>query len=211
MKIVIKPVGAIVLLLVLGWSFVTIVRLSRHDKMVSAQSQSSAGIAAAADTTPATSSTFTLVNGSFSEGSNLPDGWTNFPWMGEGTAHLVRDTTTFHTAPAALSLETATERTYTALDHLIGPYTGGTTFTIQGWVRVEGVPKEATVAIRGREVLGDIAPQKEWFHVMDARETSGWTHFEKQVTLQPGSKYVYLVLVLRGKGKLWIDDVSVSQ
>ena len=202
MKIVIKPIGAVILLLVLGWSFFTIVRLSRTNAAI-AESPNN-GV------TSADPVSFTLENGNFSNGDKLPDGWNNLPWMGEGIARLSRDTTEFHSKPAALRLEGTTTRTYTALDHFLGPRPESGTFTVRGWVKSEGSFQEATIGIRGREIVGEIAPQKEWSHVFDARTATSWMPFEKQVSLQPGSKYAYLVIVLRGKGKVWVDDLSVS-
>lgn len=202
MKIVIKPIGAVMLLLVLGWSFFTIVRLSQT-KAATAEKQNSKVVSTS-------QMSFALENGTFSDGDKLPDGWTNLPWMGEGVARLKRDTTEFHSSPASLSLEGTTTRTYTALDHFIGARPTSGTFTVRGWIKTEGDFQEASVGIRGREIIGEIAPQKEWVHVLDARTTSEWTPFEKRVSLQPGSNYAYLVIVLRGKGKVWVDDLSIS-
>jgi len=216
MRIILKPSGVAllmgVLLLLLGTSIIAI-RRSNDVLAANAAVPQAPSAAVAANPAPLPEQEkgpIAINNGAFTGGGALPDGWTNLPWMGEGEAKLARDTTVFHTAPAALRLEGTTARTYTALDHRLTGYHEGDAFTVRGWMRVAGAPQEATIGIRGRAVEGDIAPQTEWFHVADARTAAtGWLPFEQKVTLKPGSKYAYLVTVLRGKGSLWIDDVEV--
>jgi hypothetical protein len=155
-------------------------------------------------------SSATIENGSFTDGDKLPTGWGNLPWIGQGQAHLTRDTTVFKSAPASLCLEGTTVSTYTALDHLLAGYQPGQRFRIRGWMRAEGTLKEASVAIRGREVMDPIGQQKEYVFLNDAHNSTEWVPFERDVTLSQGSKYAYFVMVVAGQGKLWVDDLSIT-
>ena len=49
-----------------------------------------------------------------------------------------------------------------------------------------------------------------FFQVGYAQNTTGWTHFEKKMTLPPGTHHVALVLLLDGTGTAWLDDVAIS-
>ena len=227
MRIVLKPLGAALLLAVVLLSAVTSVIATRRASVAAAEASPTAprptpgsilpiGFLAGSHTPDEGNSgggagPLALDNGSFSDGGTVPSGWTATPWVGSGTAHLSRDTTTFHSGPASLRLEAATVDTYTAIDHQITGYKPGMPFTVHGWVRVQGAPSEATIGVRGRDTLGETAPTHEWSHVFDARTVAEWTPFQARVTLTPGSKYAYFVVVVRGKGVVWTDDVTVTR
>jgi hypothetical protein len=225
MRIILKPLGAALLIAVILLCVVTTVLATRRASVAAQMAPATAStpgsiLPIGILNTPAStgdsgsvagSGKLALDNGSFDRGGDLPDGWTAPPWVGQGTAHLSRDTTIYHSAPASLRLDAATDDTYTAVDHHIAGYTSGTSFVVRGWVRVQGSPQEATIGVRGRDTLGETAPTHEWAHVFDARNAADWTPFQTRVHLTPGSKYAYFVVVLRGKGVIWTDDVTVTR
>jgi hypothetical protein len=212
MRIVLKPLGV---LFIIGIWVVSMIALSAK-KREAANQPDAAGTAPASASTAAgtrqaaSAGAVQIANGSFDKGGALPDGWTNLPWIGQGQARLSRDTKNFRSAPASLRLEGVTPQTYTALDHRIEGYEEGKPFTIRGWVKSEGGVKDAQIAVRGREIPGEVAPQKEYFHVFNATKAGNWTPFESRVTLKPGSKHAYFVIVLAGQGKVWVDDITIT-
>jgi hypothetical protein len=221
MRIVLKPLGAlIVLTALLGSVLIVFVQARRNNAGNPAMGATSAAPLPSKPTPAQNAATptrngvppaqITVVNGSFTGGSKLPDGWTNLPWIGQGEARLERDTTEFKSAPASLRLEGFTETSYVALDHLLEGYKDGDTFHIKGWMKYEGTAKDAQLAIRGRAVEGATAPQKEYVYLTSVRLAKTWTPFNVPVTLKPGNKYAYFVMVVAGKGKLWVDDIEVG-
>lgn len=145
----------------------------------------------------------TVGNGDMTLGAGLPDRWDG-KWVGKGTITPSRDTATFHSAPASLVSSTegtdAEGNVYEIIDAA-----EGTTLTISGYVKTQGVA--AQVAVQdfggGYNAFG-------WQQASYQNPDTDWKPFSKEITLPPGTAHVALVLWVRGKGKAWLDDVKIT-
>ena len=111
-------------------------------------------------------------NGDMTEGTTLPTGWDQ-SWTGHGTIKGSRDTTVFHSAPASLLSSTegtdAEGNVYEMIDA-----SGGTTFTISGCVKTQGVAAQVAVQDFGGG-YNAFGWQQAYFQNPD----TDWTPFSK--------------------------------
>ena len=78
---------------------------------------------------------------------------------------------------------------------------------VEGFVRVEGAPEDARVAVQAFDAEG----QQTTFSVaIDARSATEWRAFSTEVELPPTATVAYLVATFRGRGSFFLDDLRLT-
>jgi hypothetical protein len=145
-----------------------------------------------------------FANGDMSGGTTRPDGW-NTPWKGSGRIELLRDTTSYHSAPASLQLRSVAGPAYGTVSQSMPATKTG--MLISGVAKSSGKLEEAMVAVQAFDATGK---QVDWFTVADVQAARDWTAFKKTVTLSPQTATWNLVVTLRGDGAVWLDDAKIE-
>lgn len=81
--------------------------------------------------------------------------------------------------------------------------TGGTEFILSGWIKAE-----ANGAL-GLMAIADNSPIGGW-QDLSAIKTAGWKPFRKLVKIPDGASKAMVILVIKGKGKIWLDDLKAE-
>jgi photosystem II stability/assembly factor-like uncharacterized protein len=142
-----------------------------------------------------------LVNGTMDSGGATPTGWNL--WNGAGTASVHRDTREFHRGPAGLRLQLDG---YGSVSQRLQSV--GTPFTLQAWVKAMPGLEEAQLALRVEDASG---AQIGWIQLADLRSTQDWMSVRQVVTLPAAAASVSLTLIGRGKGAIYLDEVSLHR
>ncbi|HEX8235645.1 MAG TPA: hypothetical protein VF600_06780 [Abditibacteriaceae bacterium] len=145
-----------------------------------------------------------VVNGDMSGGTTRPNGW-NTPWTGTGEIEVLRDTTSFRSAPASLQLRSVGGAAYGTVSQTVAATK--TPMLMSGVARSSGQFEEAVVAVQAFDATGK---QIDWFTLSDVRDSSRWTTFQKNVALSPQTAKWNLVVTLRGTGAVWLDDFKIE-
>lgn len=144
-------------------------------------------------------------NGTMSLGASVPAGW-SAGWTGSGKVELLRDTTTFKSAPASLCVRSVG-----------GPAVGGAQhalevthalFTLSGFLKTSGSVKTSKLAI---QVFDGGGKQIDWIDIATVSGASDWHPFSVKATLPPNAAAALLIMTLDGDGQAWLDDVSSTQ
>jgi hypothetical protein len=204
MRIILKPAGAIVVLIAIGILAFT-----------SFRNRAAVPVAATPVPTPTPAQkTLALVakpvpgdlikNGAMSEGTFVPTSW-DAKWQGKGKIVFSRDTTCYVDAPASLQLKTVD-----------GPGEGqiaqrlsgkpGQKIHLAGFIRSEG---NAIVHIGIQAHTAKFSPLS--FQIVRTLDKPrDWIAFEKDVTLPPNTDHYGVTLYIKGDGKAWLDAVHVT-
>ncbi|MEM7577405.1 MAG: glycoside hydrolase family 9 protein [Planctomycetota bacterium] len=152
----------------------------------------------------------TLPNGSMSQGAAQPTGWLP-PFTQAGTLALSRDTDHYHEGPASLKLESVGGF---AEGNAGMPLSGaaGTQFVITGFSKADVVPGEgddrpyASVALFVRDANGQTL---RWEEIARPIGAPDWSPFRAQIDVPQEGTNVQLVVFLRGRGAVWLDEVEL--
>lgn len=156
----------------------------------------------AADNT--TVARLTVQNPQMTDGTEKPEGWTQV-WTGSGKASVRRDTATFHSAPASLTIEAQGGATQTHVSQMF-EVSGGETLGVCGWLRAAD-GGNAMLAVQSfsaswqgldLKVLGNNVAGFDWKKVCG------------EVKLPADARHAAIVLMLQGTGQAWLDDVSAD-
>ena len=147
-----------------------------------------------------------LRNPSMTEGTDQPAGWTD-QWVASGKISVARDTKNFHSAPAALRVESVGGAARGQAQQFIDA-AAGTSFTLTAWVRAAG-------ADGTRGVVGVQSYTAEWKGIEfkplgAARAGLDWQKISGTVTLPANTARCAVLLLLEGDGQAWLDDVSLA-
>ncbi len=145
-----------------------------------------------------------LHNGSMTEGTDTPTGWTNL-WTASGKLQIVRDTSDYKSAPASLRLESVGGPAYGTVSQPFGPAPDA--FQVTGSVKSAGQFDESVFAVQEMDATGK---QVAWINLANAAGAKTWQAFSGTVQLPPEAASWNLVLTLKGTGKVWLDDVQFS-
>lgn len=146
-----------------------------------------------------------LVNMSLTEGGETPTGWSL--WAPEGKLQLRRDTKVFRGGPASLSLASEGGAAYGTVSQEFKPTPG--LWTIGGFTRGRGNLKEALVAIQSFDAANK---QIAWTNLQSIQtHNKWWDGFSQTVSLLTEAASCRLVVVLKGDGQVWLDDLKVSK
>lgn len=140
-----------------------------------------------------------LLNGGMEEGAEKPGSWTL-----QGAAALARDTAVFKSQSASLriDLNAGSGGAYQKLE----PTPTGE-IKIRGSSRLEGTFDTAQVALQS---FDDSRKQIGWKVVSMLKPGQDWMDFQAQFIPPPGASSVILLVVGKGTGRIWLDDVSVE-
>ena len=159
---------------------------------------------------PARAAAPAVVNGSMTDGTDVPRGWTKTydDAKAAGKVKACRDTDVFVKGPASLRLESVggvasgnVSQTLTGL--------GGGTLEFRGHLRSAGDVAYATVALiifgpNNKVLVG-------WRELGRTRATADWRRFATKVEMPPAAERGLLLLYMKGTGKVWLDEVEVVQ
>jgi len=160
-----------------------------------------AGLALAAN---ASANTLTH-NGQMTLGETAPDGWVLSKGVDPSTADLRRDTEVFQSAPASLFLEAQGNGKTVSVYQLIRPKTNQ--IEIKASLRTEGAFNSIIVAA---QIFDANWKQLGWKNLFVIEEPGDWQSFTKTLSLKEGTARINLQVLIKGDGKLWLDDVEVS-
>ena len=146
-------------------------------------------------------------NGAMSDGDALPSGWDQH-WVGDGKPVISRDTTIFHSAPAALKI-TSGEQAAKGNAFRWVDCQGGTTVKLAGFVRVEGAVS-ASVFVQSFSA--------EWkpigytqLIVRNGSDGADWASWEGAAEIPAEAVRFGLGVAIDGSGSAWLDDVRDAQ
>lgn len=208
MRIVIKPLGAGLLLSALG-GLSLMVYLNRPGAVANA----TLPVAVAAPALTSSLSTATvpvpasdgnlLVNGSLRVGGSPPEAWTE-KWVGSGVVTVEQDTTVFKEGPGSLSITASGNAEGQVGQGREGK--PGETYLLRGFVRAEG-----QISVN----VGLKPFNKKWepmtFLSAEAFENDkDWTPFEKRLTMREQTEHFSVCVYFKGNGKVWLDEVSLT-
>jgi lysophospholipase L1-like esterase len=143
-----------------------------------------------------------LLNPSMAVGYTVPAGWEGKSGIGKTR----RDSQVFYSAPAALSVEcTESENTFcTASQTLRAP--GGIPMTVGGVLKLSG-------SVRAILLVQFLAADGTVLATHRAAMLFGpvnWISVENTFTLATGTEFLRINLFVKGAGKAWLDDVTLS-
>ena len=155
-----------------------------------------------------------LANGGFEAWTNgVPDGWTRVPgyrgevWRGK----CFRDVEERRAGAAAIRLENASNDDVVQVSQNVrvgGGFAAGRKYRVVAWMKTAGMRKRNALALAaltsGVKVLGG------WRLPFPAEE-QGWAKGVVEFTLPSGADFLRVMLYLRGKGRVWIDDVALEE
>jgi lysophospholipase L1-like esterase len=143
-------------------------------------------------------------NPRITEGGDKADNWSQ-TWTASGKFSLIRDTATYHSEPASLSLKADGGPAKGQVMQEINAK-AGETFTVTGYLRADA---GATA------LLGVMAYDEKWqglgfTAVGNALTGPNWVRASGQVKLPERTAHASIVLGIEGIGQVWLDDVSAD-
>ncbi len=153
---------------------------------------------------PIVAAALQVQNGGMEAGTATPDNWA-LSWTGSGKLLASRDAAQHHGGAASLKLASDGGAAKGQAAQFIDAAPGAS-FTVSGWVKTDGA---AAVNFAVQPVNASWVPIA-FFQVGYAQNTTGWTRFEKKVTLPADTHHVAVVLLLDGTGTAWLDDVTLT-
>jgi hypothetical protein len=143
-----------------------------------------------------------LRNGPMSEGKELPAGWEG-RW---GRVTTARDTAVFKVGPASLRVETdAAGGSGQGFQMIEGG--AGQRVRLRGWVKSQGDVK-VNVAIQSFDLGWS---RNSFDQVKFLQGDTDWTPFDKEVLIPDWAARYNVQLLVEGKGRAWLDEVSLTQ
>lgn len=144
-----------------------------------------------------------LPNGAFARGDIQPEGWTRTHNVSAlpGTVQVHRDTAVFVSAPAAMRVESVGGRVDGNVNVVVADV-GGKTFTLSGSLRCSGLDI-AAIAVLPRRPDNSFGTT---FSVT-AHNADRWQEFSTEFTIEPEFDRFLLLIIIKGEGKAWFDDL----
>jgi endoglucanase len=145
-----------------------------------------------------------IVNGSMSLGEETPQGWdrTHVP---TGELRVVRDTDDFVKGPASLRVESVGGSVDGNCNQPIEG-AAGETFTVRGHAKARGLDY-AAVSVLVQDQEWQMLKWQDLFRFADRAE---WTPFEAEVSVPAEARNTLLLVLVRGEGAAWVDELEVS-
>ncbi len=136
-------------------------------------------------------------NGGMTQGFDIPN-----RWDGKfGDVSAKRDTAVFKVGPSSLCVTSLGAKGGQAFQEIRGG--AGATIKIAGWIKTDGKVK-AQAAV---QAFADGYKNNQFFQLLYAQDTTGWAHFEKEITLPPWTAWFNVGLLVEGEGRAWLDEV----
>jgi hypothetical protein len=216
MRVILKPGGLVVLLGALGaLSLITLAAVLRASSASAAARPAPPPPVMFAPsppaTTPAASAGNLLANPGMetANAEGLPDGWTE-RWGGRGRFTVTRDTEVSR-APGGASLRAEVSGDGKSADGegQIGQprdAKAGESYVVRGWIRTEG----SVNGVAGVKPFTANWTPANYLIAHGFAGASDWTPFETKVTLPKGTAHILVGVYVSGKGRVWLDDVTLS-
>ncbi|MBC8137295.1 MAG: hypothetical protein H8F28_15555 [Fibrella sp.] len=201
MRIVIKPAGLIVILFAIG----VLAAFAFTKQTVPRKSAPMAVVAMRA--TPSQVPENLAVNADMSaKGNNgLPEAW-GFPWSGRGKVEAHQDDTEGNTAPPSIVIDTHDTDGQGQVAQMIKAKPGER-FTVSGFVKAKG---SGTFSLAVQFYDAKMSPVG-FEHVDFAKPGESWTRVGKSISVPQSAVSLGVIIYADGKGKGWIDDISVTR
>lgn len=208
-RIILKPLGAALILAAFG-VVATVALLKNRDTQTVVPTAVVAPVPVASVAAPA-ASPMHLQNGSMESGGDTPDAWNNI-WGDSGKLRVVRDTAKRGGENAALRLESVGDApVYGSTSQELTGLTPGQTIKVSIAGCAEGKLDEAFIALQvfdpsfKRQIGFDAIANKE--HLTGS---GGFTTQTREITLPKEPFVARLVVLMKGRGKVWADDIVIT-
>jgi len=131
-----------------------------------------------------------------SHSTKIPEGWS-----ASSLNDVSYDQSVYKSKPGALSVSgKGSWATYR-----IGPC-AGQTLRLRGWIKTEGVV-DCHLAIHS---FASNRLDKHWQGFHDPSDNKGWRLFDTTVKVVEGFAYAELIMITKGEGRAWLDDLRVE-
>jgi lysophospholipase L1-like esterase len=145
----------------------------------------------------------TIDNGAMSEGAALPSGWDQH-WTGSGAPVISRDTTVFHSAPAALKITSGDQPAKGNAFRWVD-CTGGVTVRLAGALKVDGA---ATASVFVQSFSAEWKPiGYVQLTVRSGSDGADWATWEGAADIPAEAVRFAVGVAIDGTGTAWLDDV----
>jgi ferric-dicitrate binding protein FerR (iron transport regulator) len=141
-----------------------------------------------------------LVNGSMTEGADVPTGWEG-KW---GDVQVARDAAVFKSAPASLRVRGAAGKSGQAFQLLDAA--GGQRLRVRGVATCAGRAK-VNAAL---QAFDEGWTRNEFVQLLYLQDDADWTAFDRTVALPVWAARFNVQLLVEGDGTAWMDDVTVD-
>jgi len=142
--------------------------------------------------------------GDMSTGDPAPAGW-SISWQGSGKIEVLRDTSTYESAPSSLCVRSVGGAAQGSAGHQLDASLKS--FTVNAYIKSTGSLKQATLVVQSFDKNWK---QTGWTVVGQLNQSSDWTHVTQKITIPDGTMASLLGLLIEGNGSAWLDDVVVS-
>ena len=206
-RIILKPFGAV--LVIAAFGVVATIALLKGRAPVASVTPSVATTPIAPVAVPITATH--LKNGDMESGADIPTGWDSI-WTGTGRVKAVRDTVKRNSGSASLRLESVGNApAYASTSQDLTGLAPGQTIKISVAGCAEGKLDEAFITLQAfdptlkRQLSFDAVAKKE-----DLVGKDGFTTYTRDITLPKEPFTARLVVLMKGSGKIWADDISIT-
>lgn len=155
-----------------------------------------------------------LVNGDFEEWTRgVPEGWTRVPgyrgetWRGRCT----RDVAEPHSGAACLRLDNVDAGDIVQVSQNVpigGRFLPGRTYRLSAWMKTGEMAERNALALAA--LTSDLKVLGGW-HVPFPDANQGWVKDTVTFTLPPGSAFLRVMVYVRGKARVWVDDLKLEE
>lgn len=125
-------------------------------------------------------------------------------WAVKGDLKAERDSEVFHSSPASLRL--TWDGGSGGISQKLIPFPADP-FTVRGSARVTGTFEVAQVAVQFFDANGK---QNGWRIVALLKPSENWVNFQTQIQPVESAAAALLVVVGKGTGQIWVDDLSAE-
>ena len=152
--------------------------------------------------------TVELVNGDMTQGDTAPTGWTAI-WTPDENKPVAaaRDTTVFKSEPASLRFDNPQGAPFANVSVKL-TVKGGENLKIGAGMRVGTGVTRGTFALQCHDAAGT---QTVWQEIVGGEPGDQWKTGLVRAPIPAGTATATLVLLMDGKGSVWLDDVTIEQ
>jgi lysophospholipase L1-like esterase len=141
----------------------------------------------------------TLLNPGMESGREVPDGW-----RGKfGKVLITRDTGTFHSGAASLSVQNTGAASGSG--HQMLPVKPGLKLRLEAWIKSAG-PKASFAA----QFFDDKFTWNEFIQVRHVEGEQDWQLAQKEFTVPERATRMAIALYVEGVGRAWLDEVTLT-
>ncbi len=149
-----------------------------------------------------------IVNGDMAQGDTTPTGWTAI-WTPDESIPVAaaRDTAVFKSAPASLRFDNPQGAPFANVSVKL-TVKGGENLKIGAGMRIGTGVKRGTFALQCHDAAGT---QTVWQEIVGGEPGETWKTGLVRAPIPAGTATATLVLLMDGKGSVWLDDVTIDE